>query len=393
MTRRLSVVKIVLLLCSSMTVMAGAIIAPALPVMSQHFIEEGGTETTTKLVLTLPGLFIALMAPISGFLADRIGRKKILIAGLLLYGFSGMAGLVINDLGTLLVSRAILGLAVAGIMSGASTLVADYFEGDERKAFISLQGTFMALGGVVYINLGGFLADISWRGPFAMYGFAWLILPLAIWLLEEVFKPQPNASSEFFSPKDFGFMNSSIAFVYILGFLGMAFFYLIPTQIPFYVINQFQANNSMIGVAVSVSTFMGALASLNYRFIANLFGFRAIYTITAGMMALGYWIISQSDSLLMVFIGLGVAGLGSGLLMPNGSLWLMQIAPEQSRGKVLGLFTSSIFMGQFFSPILIDLLLKFPFSHNLFLVAAMLLGLGTVWLGFLAQRESDRATL
>jgi hypothetical protein len=48
----------------------------------------------------------------------------------------------------------------------ATALIADYYVGAARGQFLGLQAAFMALGGVVFLTFGGFLADVNWRLPF-----------------------------------------------------------------------------------------------------------------------------------------------------------------------------------------------------------------------------------
>lgn len=104
-----------------MTVMAAATLAPALPEMNRFFQDVPNAEFWVKLVLTMPALLIAIGAPFAGFLLDRWGRKPVLIAGLILYGLAGTSGFLPGSLFGILVGRALLGLAVAGVMSGFTT--------------------------------------------------------------------------------------------------------------------------------------------------------------------------------------------------------------------------------------------------------------------------------
>jgi MFS family permease len=59
--------------------------------------------------------------------------------------------------------------------------------------------------------------------------------------------------------------------------------------------------------------------------------------------------------------------------MPNSSIWLMQLAPPEAKGRVLGLFSSAIFLGQFASPLLVSVLSSFQPDANVFLVCCALL--------------------
>ena len=151
--------KSTLLLVSTLTVMAGATIAPSLPAMQEHFRDVNNAALWVRLVLTLPALFIVAGSLIAGVVVDRFGRKPLLLAAAALYGMAGTSGYVLDSLFHILIGRAFLGLAVAGIMVTATTLIADYYSGPARAAFLGLQAAFMGLGGVVFLSLGGFLAD------------------------------------------------------------------------------------------------------------------------------------------------------------------------------------------------------------------------------------------
>ena len=124
--------QITLLLASTLTVMAGATIAPGLPAMKAAFAAEENADFLVRLVLTLPALFIVLGAPLAGFLIDRFGRKRLLLFSAILYAAAGSSGFFLNSLMLILIGRALLGFAVAGIMTSVTTLIADYFTGVAR---------------------------------------------------------------------------------------------------------------------------------------------------------------------------------------------------------------------------------------------------------------------
>ena len=100
-----------------------------------------------------------------------------IIAALILYGLAGTAGFVLNSLIAILISRGLLGLAVAGIMSGFTTLILDYFRDTKLNQFMGYQAAFIGIGGMVFLLAAGFLADIGWRFPFLVHLFAFLVLP------------------------------------------------------------------------------------------------------------------------------------------------------------------------------------------------------------------------
>ena len=116
-------VRAIILLSSMMTVMAGAIVAPALPEIQKHFADHASSQLLTRLIITTPALAIAIIAPLSGFLVDLFGRKRLLISSLILYAIAGTSGVWLESLETILVGRLVLGVAIA--MSGLGHSAAD----------------------------------------------------------------------------------------------------------------------------------------------------------------------------------------------------------------------------------------------------------------------------
>ena len=348
-------VKITLLLVSTLTVMAGATIAPSLPAMRTFFADVPNADYLVRLALTLPALLIALGAPFVGIAIDRLGRKPLLLGSLVLYGVAGSSGFVLSDLGSILVGRAFLGLSVAGIMTTATTLVADYYSGSARAQFLGLQAGFMGLGGVLFLTLGGFLADVNWRFPFLIYLMALMLAPFTATLLPEPQRQTPHTVNrptldEIANPQ--AFPTNLVILTYGIALITQIVFYLIPTQLPFYLQQIVNASPSQSGLAIALTTLLSAISSINYRYVKDRLGFVAIYGIAFVNLALGYGLIGWASSYAMVLVGLAIAGIGVGLLMPNMNLCLTSVTPDVFRGRVLSGITTCFFLGQFLSPLL-----------------------------------------
>jgi MFS family permease len=78
----------------------------------------------------------------------------------------------------------------------------------------------------------------------------------------------------------------------------------------------------------------------------------SIVVLAFAIAGLGYLSIALATSYNLVLLGLIVAGLGFGLLMPNLNVWLSSIIPDVLRGRALGGLTTFFFLGQFLSPII-----------------------------------------
>ena len=346
-------VKITLLLVSTLPVMSGATIAPSLPVMREHFANVANIDYWVRLVLTAPSLFVALGAPFAGFIIDQLGRKPLLALTLLVYGLAGSSGLWLNSLELILLGRALLGLSVAGIMTTATTLIADYYTGSARTKFFGLQAAFMALGGVMFLSFGGFLADVSWRMPFLIYSVALLLLPLVLLIL-----PEPNRNSQSSArqsdpqAKSVSLPLGLVVLTYGIALLAQVVFYMVPVQLPFYLQALTNASASQSGLAIALSTLFAAISSISYQRIKARLSFMSIYELAFLSMGVGYGLISMANGYGIVLLGLASTGFGLGLLLPNMNLCLTSITPDVLRGRALGGFTTCFFLGQFISPLL-----------------------------------------
>jgi MFS family permease len=365
--------------------MSGATVSPSLPAMQQQFesaIADPDLRTTlVKLVITLPALFIVIGSPIAGLIVDRFGRKPLLLLTAILYGFAGSSGLFLESLPAILVGRAILGLAVAGVMVSATTLIADYYNGSARAAFMGLQAGFMGLGGVVFLTIGGALAQQNWHYPFGIYLFSWLIVPLIALFIFEPDRDSPSSLSV--GHETDGNVSMPIGvmvIVYGLTTLSQIAFYLIPVQLPFFLDNLVKALPSQSGMAIALCTLFSAIASVTYGKLKQRMEFVAFLPVIFGLMGIGYLLIGQSSSWSQVLTGLAIAGMGLGLLMPNMSVWISSAVPDAMRGRALGGLSTAMFLGQFLSPIVSQPLTKIMGLGGVYAVTGG--GLVLIALGF-----------
>ena len=364
-------VKATILLVSSLTIMSMITISASLPDMTNAFSYLPNASGLVKLVLSFPGLFIAFSAIIAGLIIDKFGRLKLLGIALILYAVRGSSGYWLDNIYLILAGRAILGISVGISMTIVTTLVADYYQGKARQKFAGIQIAVMSIGGIIFITLGGFLADINWRVPFLLYFFSILILPFTYLYLKEP-KKEVEAKVENHTIKS----PNIIWFVFINVMLMWVIFFIIPVQVPFYLKSIGIEKNSLIGIAIASATFFSAVSAFSYSKLKDRFNFQQVFSLGYFLMALGFVCIAISSSYLLVLIGIFLVGLGMGFLIPNANIWVMQLAPLEIRGREIGRLTTFWFMGQFLSPILLLPFLKMISLNQMFyIITGVLIGL------------------
>ena len=151
--------------CGCMSGLAAVLIAPILPKMQAHFADVPRVEFLVPISLTAPGLVIAALSLFVGAVADRIGRKRLLVAGLLLYGVFGTAPIWLDSLYAILAARIGVGFTEALIMTCCTAMIGDYFDGMERERYLALNFTFASTTAVIFIAVAGALGEFGWRVP------------------------------------------------------------------------------------------------------------------------------------------------------------------------------------------------------------------------------------
>ncbi len=336
-----------LLAAAMLTVMASAGLAPILPMLRTHFAGVPGVDMQVRLVLALPALGIALWAPVAGLLTDRLGRLRVLVGSLALYALAGTVGLWVDSLPAVLVGRALLGVAVGGVMTASTALIADYFEGDARTRFLGLQAAFMGFGGVLFLLLGGMLSRLGWRGPFAVYGLALLVLPAALTALRDPPLPRVDLGPAWPEPHPW----ATLARVYGLVFAGQVIFYLIPAQVPYLLAIQHGADPVRTALVISGAAALSATVSLHYAALRARMGFVQLAALSFAVMGAGYLVIGTLGGMWATLGGMALAGAGAGIVLPNATVWLTTAVAPSLRGRALGALTTAVFLGQFVSPI------------------------------------------
>ena len=305
-----------------------------------------------------------MFTPLFGYLVDKIGRIKPLYFGVTLFILSGSSGFYLDDFYYILVGRALLGASVALIMTSSMALIGDYFDENERHKFMSLQGMFVGLSGLFFIIGGGYLAHIGWRYPFLIYALPLILLPLLLRSLKEPAHVHKQEEAETLG-------SFKLLPVYLTGFFSMILFYMLPTQLPYLIINELGGTPSSVSYFIAFAMLINALTAKQYHRLKKRLSFEQLFVIVYLFFGTGLFIISQVTTLTSLFGAALFIGVGFGLLLVNINMWLLSLVAAHKRGRAIGLLTSSFYLGQFVSPILFEPIVRLEGIRGLFFIIAM----------------------
>ena len=180
---------ILLLAGSCMPVLGSVLITPVLPQLSEHFADVPGAEILVPMIVAIPALIIAIFAPFAGQIVDRLGRKTLLIIAMFAYAVVGTAPAWLEGLPEILISRVLVGVCEAAIMTVCTTLIVDYFhEPRRRNKYLGLQTVTTTLAATVFIVLGGALGVGGWHTPFWVYAIS---IVIAVPMIFALWEPTP----------------------------------------------------------------------------------------------------------------------------------------------------------------------------------------------------------
>lgn len=339
---------LLLLFGSCLPVLGAVLIAPILPRMQQHFAATPGAEVLVPIALTIPALVIALLAPFAGMIADRVGRKSLLLGSLVLYTLCGLLPLWLESLPAIVASRAGLGLAEAGIMTCCTTLMGDYYQGARRERLFALQMVATSLSAAVFIALGGALGQSDWRLPFVLYASGLMLLPVMAWCLWEPKFAAANSLAQ--APERFSWV--ALLPLYVLTLLAGISLFIVPVQAG-YLLNLMHVDSpQQIGLTMGANQ-LGVLAgALLFRMLGGLRR-KNLLLIAFATAGLGGLLMAQAGNHALVIVAVLINGLGIGLMLPTLITWVMSQVSFAQRGRASGGFTAALFAGEFLSPLVV----------------------------------------
>ncbi|WP_417682047.1 MFS transporter [Roseibium sp.] len=343
---------VALLMVGTLKIMANATISPALAGLAASFAATAHAGLLTRLLVPAPSLSVILLAPVAGLLADRFGRRPLLLSGIVLFVLAGTSGLYLPDLPSILGSRLVLGVAVAVVTTAQTALIGDYFYGDRRSTFLSWQVAATNFGGFFFIVLAGMLAGVSPRLPFTVYGLAALCLPVA-WI---AVTREPIRAAHASRPQDRPEAGRDrwglgISGVTALTLATVMLFFMMPTQLPFFTESLGLDSASWTATALGTLTLTGGFVALAHSRILATLGLALTYALGYALMALGFGLLSAGTASQLLVPATASIGGGYALVMPNFIIQALRAAPAWRRGFVSGIITTGMFSGQLISPL------------------------------------------
>ncbi len=366
-----------------MAVMGVTSISPAFPrIVEALNISE--TEVGMLIIaFTIPGV---VLTPFIGVLADRVGRRWVLVPSLFLFGLAGGACALVTEFDILIALRVLQGMGAASLATINQTVIGDLFEGERRAAAIGLNASVLNIGVAAYPLIGGALATFAWNYPFFLPLVA---IPIAVIVILWLDNPEPKSQEslrQYLGSAWRHIMDIRVAGAFVAGiiiFLNMYGPY--QTYLSLYLADSFEASSFIIGVILSTSAITSALVASQLGRIVRLIS-------VPNLVKLGF--ILQGVSLLLIpfmpraefiLISTFIVGLAMGVLLPGLMTYIAGVAPLEYRAAVMSINSMMLRVGQTLGPLVFGLFYIHADYEGVFLYGAAI-ALATAIVGFIGAK-------
>ncbi|HEX5351125.1 MAG TPA: MFS transporter [Trichococcus sp.] len=304
-------------------------------------------------------------APMLGALADRMGRRKILLASLLgtLGGYLLIAiGILTQNIWLLFLGRAIDGFT-GGNISIAQSAIADISDASNRAKNFGLIGMAFGLGFVIGPYLGGKLSDpsiLSWFDFATPFWFAAVLTAINILMVLKRFpETLKNKKTGRIDPLA-GIKNIRKAFeikemrtIFAVIFLLTVGFNFFTQFFQVFLVGKFQFNQSQIGdlfayMGIWIAVAQGAFL----RPLSKRFSPMKILSVSSILLAATFPFLLLPDQAGWIYVIIPFIAIFQGLTQPNSTAIVSSMSDRSSQGEILGINQSIVSLAQALPPIL-----------------------------------------
>lgn len=323
-------------------------ITPAFPLIMKAFhinSQQAGLLITFN---TLPGIFLS---PVAGILADRVGRKRVLIPSLILFALSGAACVMTQSFAMLIVLRFLQGCAAAPLGALNNTVIGELFTGRKRMEAMGYNASVQSSLMLGYPILGGAVALAGWHYPFLL---ALLGLPAAWLVTFRLRNPEPKHAlpmGEYLGSALRGIANRRMAALFLCNLVTVSVsFGVLIVYLTFLISSRFGGSTLEIGIIVGFSPVISTIMSTQAVRIRRHFSFRQMIVTGLILSGLGVSLNVSMPSLWFLLFPAFVRGLAQGVLNPSVNTLVAEFAPHDSRAAVMALNSTMFRIGQTIAP-------------------------------------------
>lgn len=344
--RNLQIVIAVLIL----GVCGGSLVGPILPAMLTPLEVS---EERIGLVLSVYTFWALVSTPLLGVLADKVGRKAIIVPSTICFGLGGLGIAVSRSFELVLLFRSLQGICVGGMMNTGVTLIGDLFSGEDRARAMGYRISFQTITNSVIPFVSGSLATLAWFYPFFIYAVGIPLGLIAAFGLQ--WEPFNDGASRL-KRKEYLVqvlrivLHHRALWIFFSNFMGFVLLFALVVYMPILVVKKFDLTTMHAGLAITCAAGTAALISSQAGRLMALFSEYRLVLVGFALCGAALVLLTVPDSFGLLLLCFVVWGGGFGLIMPTLNTCAASLAGSHFRAGVVAVFTTMIYLGQTVSP-------------------------------------------
>jgi len=337
-------------------IMGVSSITPAFPKIVKELNISARDVGLLIAVFSFPGV---LLTPFLGVIADRWGRKRIIIPSLMLFGIAGGLCFFVRDFKLLLILRLIQGAGAASLGSLTVTIIGDLYSRKELVAAMGYNSSVRSIGSASYPAIGGALAMMGWHYPFILPVIA---VPIGFLVLFNLKTPEPE--NEVHIREHLNIVWKKLGNRQIIGLLVISIIIFVMlfgsymTCFPLLLGNSFGLSSLIIGLIMAGVSLIAAFTSSQLGKIIKLFSKKTILKISFILYALALSIIPLISRPWLFFIPVIIFGVAHGMNIPVIQALFAEAAPLKYRATFMSVSGMTFRVGQTLGPLLMGIVIS-----------------------------------
>ncbi len=382
---------IIFLLVSAAIFMDMMVYTLVIPVLPSYSLSLGAGTVTIGVIFGAYSVALLFCSIPFGMLSDRIGRRRIMILGMLSLAATNVIFAISGSVPILILARLLQGMSGAATWSAGLAMLADTFGPEERGRRLGLAMSAMSVGALFGPAIGGILYDSLGYAPTFVIpsALACVVGILFITVDEPPLRVLPVPLRERLAPF---LKNPAMSLVLSLSVLvGAATYGILEPYMPVYMYGTFSATPTMIGLAFGAMSLLGIISQ---PLVGKLYDSRGGRSLIAAGFICSALVIAGSvsmPSLLLTASVFSLMGITMGFaLTPMLPLMSDLFNEGNSRGLVYGIYNTLFSLGLAIGPLAGGLLIAgFTFRLTVLGHAALLFASGVV--AYLSMRQPKSA--
>lgn len=344
--------QVLILFVGLFIIMVGfGIIIPILPYFAESM---GATSLHLGLLMASYSLMQFIFAPLWGRYSDRVGRRPVLLLGLLGFGLTFLMFAMASRLWMLFAARILGGILTSATLPTAMAYIGDSTSERDRGGGMGLMGAAMGLGMIFGPALGGYLGVLSFRAPFLVAGgLGFLTAALAFFFLPESLPPARRVQRvhQARRPSLWAALKGPLGYVFFLSFLIAFAMGNLESMFALFVEAKLGFGSAEVGTVFTVVGIIGVvLQGVVVGKAINRWGEIGVSRAALLMTAVGYLLVTRATNLATLILFVAVQNLGSAFLNPSLSSHISKRA-EAGQGAAMGIQQSFMSLGRVAGPL------------------------------------------